>query len=142
MFLLTPRPHGSLAQIALRNGTIAGEGRADTKRNAMYFACLDAIHNGYTQAALGHATMLSIEDENAVRAAAAASARANPLHLPKFSRLSQTTKNRLGAGAVIAGGIAVLYWLYKPAAVASSVPSGPAPQPGSNPYGPTPGLPT
>ncbi len=108
MFLLTPRAHGFTAQIVLRNGTVAGEGKADTRANAQYFACLDAIHNGYPQAAMGHATMLSIRDENAVRAEVASSAaRPNP-------RLSP--QDKLVAGATIASGVLLLYWLFKPAA--------------------------
>ena len=68
MFLITPiRNDHFQAQIRLANGQIAGEGYGASKKTAMYFACLDAIHNGYPQAATGHASYLSIRDENVVR---------------------------------------------------------------------------
>lgn len=43
-----------VAKIVLSSGTVAGEGLAGTRENAIYLACQDAIDNGHVDAGRGH----------------------------------------------------------------------------------------
>lgn len=92
MMTTTKSEAGFTVSIVLSNGTVAGVGFAGTEVNALWFACRDALANGFADAACGHAVNLPESDEIAIRVMA------KRADLTKRARLFRETNARKPAG--------------------------------------------